>query len=564
MFSYGYENLSRIVKTEKGKQIVDNFKAEYEKKYQGKPITALKYSDFKLIYINGDRLKYQENYFERVNRLFLLQVLAISDDKYLYDLEDVLSAMCDEYTWVLPAHNLNKDNTFDYTVIDLFSSERALWLSETVYIFGDKLSLDIRNRIKDNLKRKIVDNFESRRFLWDDCKHNWSAVCACGVALTYLYAFPERFPAVKDRLFTAFSHYIDGVEDDGVVTEGIGYWQYGFGMFSVFFDVYVQLTGDYPDLLKNPKVKKILEFATNANLGGGLFLPFADGGFKWHYSEACIHYAIKNLFPNDYKLPFVENRLNYTKALGTRYLNGVDKFVNGDGKAEINGTVYYETSQFYINKNKNYVFVAKCGNNCEMHNHNDVGCFELIKDGKKIISDLGAGKYTWKYHNDQTENGRYGKEIFVCGSWGHSIPILNGRPQINYLRPDGQPYGGKVLLATDNTFKMDIVKAYEDNLADQMIVEYILNENSLSINYTCTGLKNDVTFRFITEIDPKVEGKKVILGDAVLSCGEKVTPKIEKIFYAMHGEVTNVGECYTVDFAFVKSGEVKANFEIKL
>lgn len=567
MFSYSLENLKRIVNTEKGRQIVNIFKEKYQSKYENKAINPITYSNYKLIYVNGDRGKYQAEYFERRKRLYLLQVLAIADDTYLDALEDILASICDEFTWILPAHNLNNDNTFDYTIIDLFSAETALFLSETAYVFKDKLTADIKNRIKASLKSKIIDNFENRRFLWDECCHNWSAVCSCGVGLTYLYQFPERFPSVKDRIFNCMNNYLKGVCEDGVVTEGVGYWQYGFGMFCVFHDVYVELTGDIPYTLENPKVKNTLEFATNANLGNNLFLPFADGGFKWHYSESCIHYAIKNLLPNDYKLPYVENRSDYTKALAFRYLNGVDKFGNGDKKVNKTGTIYYEESQYFINKNHNYVFVAKCGHNCEMHNHNDVGCFELIKDGKKIISDLGAGNYTWKYHNDHTLDGRYGKKIFVCGSWGHSVPIVNGRPQINYKRPCGEKYGGRVISALDNEFKMDIARAYEDGLVDSLVVEYLLNEKSLCINYDCKGLKDGVTFRFITEIEPVVKDNGMVQLDcATLLCKSGIIPKIEKVTYMLHNVVAKeiLAECYTVDFTVNRNGDVLEKFEIIL
>lgn len=566
MFSYGYENLKNAVQTETGKRLVEFYRAEYEKKYLGSLPPQLKYSDYKLIYINGDRHKYQEVYFEKVTRLMMLQVLAISDDKYLSELEDLLACICDEFTWVLPAHNLNKDNTFDYTIIDLFSAERAFALAETVCVFQDKLTVDIRNRIKIALQSKIIDNYESRRFLWDDCTHNWAAVCSCGVGLTYLYMFPEKFPAVKDRIFNSMRNYINGVNDDGVVTEGIGYLDYGFGMFCVFHDVYVQLTGEIPETLKDPKIEKILQFAANANLGGGLFLPFADGGFKWHYSEACIHYAIKNLFKDKYELPLVNTKATYTKALSFRILHGAAQYGGGSNELKNKGTTYYPDTGVYIHKKDEYVFVAKCGHNCEAHNHNDVGCFELIKNGEKIISDLGAGRYTWKYHNDHTLNGRYGKEIFVCGSWGHSVPILNDTPQVHYIRSTGEPYGGEIIEATECSFKADIAKAYEDGNADSLTVEYLLKDKSVCVNYQCKGVKENVVFRFITEQKPIVEDGKVILGAGTLISKSNLTPTIEKVFYEGHQAQSVFGlcECYTVDFKVNESGDIEESFEIVL
>ena len=566
MFSYSYKNLKRIIQTENGKKIFKKYEEEYEKNYKGKEIECLKYSDYKLIYINGDRERYQKRYYEKIKRLAFLQILALGDDKYVEDLEEILAAICDEFTWVLPAHNLLKDNTFDYTIIDLFAAERAMYLSETVYVLGDKLSIDIKDRVKAALKSKIIDNYESRSFLFDKCQHNWAAVCTCGVGVTYLYQFPERFEKVKDRIFNAFSNYVGGIEDDGATTEGVLYWEYGFGMFSIFHDVYVGLTGDIPFTLKNPKIKKTLKFVKDAYLGDGFILPFADGGAEGFSFNSTIYYAIKNLFGDDFApLPTID-RLYTGKALGYRLLNGVDKFGYMDDIKTENVNVFYPKTEYFINKNDNYVFVAKCGNNSEMHNHNDVGSFEIIKDKKKIFADLGAGKYTWAYHNDHTENGRYGKEIFVCGSWGHSLPIVNGKPQKNNHRQDGSIYSGKVLFTDEKTFKMDIAGAYDGGV-DKLEIEYILKENSVLINYDCKNLENNVIFRFISKTKPKIiDGGVKVLGTTLIS-KSKINAKIEKVSYCghdCHERQTEILDVYTIDFEIQNGGDVKEQFIIEL
>ena len=558
MFHYGYENLKRIVATKKGKAVVDCCEREYHKLYSGKPISPLPYCDYKAIYINGDRDKYQKPYFERIVRLSHLQVLALVDDRYLEELEDILAAICDEFTWVLPAHNLKKDDTFDYTVIDLFSAERAMYLAETAYVFKDKLSKDIQNRILASLQSKIVDNFENRRFDWETWSHNWSAVCACGVGLAYLYQFPEKFPAIQDRIFTAMESYLMGVDDDGVVTEGIGYLEYGFGFFCLFFDVYTQLTGDTPAMLQNPKIRKILDFAIQARIEDGFFLPFADGGFKGYFYKAEIFYTIKNLFPREFVLPCVRYNATLKKALGFRVLHGVDRF--GDGEDVLGqGMMYYPQSQLYINRQEKYSFVAKSGHNDEPHNHNDIGCFELIKSGEKIVSDLGAGRYTWAYHNDHTETGRYSQKIFVCGSWGHSVPIVDGRPQIR-----GKLHSGKVLAVTDDIFKVDMTDAYEDGLVDGLTVEYHLHKDAVFVNYACAGLKKNVVFRFVSECEPIVCEKGVRLGNAFLESASGILPTFQEILYEPHNLENGLARCYTVDFAVEKSGCVEELFKIKL
>lgn len=218
--------------------------------------------------------------------------------------------------------------------------------------------------------------------------------------------------------------------------------------------------------------------------------------------------------------------------------------------------VAYKDCEFYINKKENYTFIAKCGNNSEMHNHNDIGCFEFISGGKKIISDLGAGEYTYEYFNDfSEENGRYSKKIFVCGSWSHSVPIVKGRPQVN-----GKGYEGEIAFVDDKRFSCDIAKAYDGGV-DKLTIDYELKSFGIDITYDCEGVEKDVVFRFITEILPSVSGATVKLGSAELKSFSGKTPKIEEVIYQSHKGKTR--KAYTIDFKRNKSS-VKEKFSINL
>ena len=126
MYEYNYENLKRITQTENGKKLIDEVEKAYSLLYKNKPITVTNYSFQKQIYTTGNRELWQEIFYERRKRLCYLQLLAIANDDYLEDLENVLAVILEEYTWVLPAHNILKDKTFDYTIIDLFSAETGL------------------------------------------------------------------------------------------------------------------------------------------------------------------------------------------------------------------------------------------------------------------------------------------------------------------------------------------------------------------------------------------------------------------------------------------------------
>ena len=77
MFSYCYDNLKRIIETERGKAFIADVEKKYKEDYEGKPIYALEYFQFKRFYIDGDRSAFQSQYFDRRRRLMLLQVLAL-------------------------------------------------------------------------------------------------------------------------------------------------------------------------------------------------------------------------------------------------------------------------------------------------------------------------------------------------------------------------------------------------------------------------------------------------------------------------------------------------------
>ena len=148
MKEFNYENLKQKTRTKKGRAYIAQVEEYYLHNYANKPILALPFYEYKRFELDGDRVAYEAAHSERQKRLFLLQTLALAKDKYLQDLEEVLAAICDQYTWVVPAHAC-------YTV-DLVSSYIASVLAETVFVFKDKLSDEIRARIYKSLEDKAI------------------------------------------------------------------------------------------------------------------------------------------------------------------------------------------------------------------------------------------------------------------------------------------------------------------------------------------------------------------------------------------------------------------------
>jgi hypothetical protein len=562
MYEYNYENLKRITKTENGKKLICEVEKAYSHLYGDKPIPVTNYSYQKQIYTTGNRELWQEIFFERRKRLCYLQLSAIADDKYLDELENVLAVICEEYTWVLPAHNVRPDKSFDYTVIDLFSAETGFYLSETLYVFGDKLSKDIRYRIKTELKNRIIDNYENREQLWYNLRNNWAAVCSCGVGITYMYAFPERFDSVKERLFNTMECYLSCTREDGVTPEGVGYWVYGFGFFTCFFDLYNQFYGEYPEILTRKKIDNTLKYIENAWMGGDCYLPFSDGGYRKTYVHAPVLYTAKRLFGDRFTLPeqvidqnFVMQPESVGKTRWIRVLYGIDKFGLGEKRTMPVSTIYYNESQIFIRRNGNYVFAAKCGHNLEMHNHNDVGSFQIVVGDKSTIVDAGPAEYTWQYFNDGAV--RYGEKVFGAGSMGHSVPIVDG-----VYQTEGLKYSGEVLEQTDFNFKLDIAKAYGN--IDSLIVDYQMQENGVKVSYDCKGIKDNIVFRFLSFNKPTVnQDGSVDVGVKVKSVSN-IKPEIKTIVFSGHVSVAKSigeGEIYAIEYKVSAKKNVKEDFE---
>ncbi|MFD1905287.1 hypothetical protein ACFSQ7_16365 [Paenibacillus rhizoplanae] len=137
---------------------VSEIRAEAQR-LEGQPIPLLTYSLFTLFRQTGSRLEYERPYFERRRRLntyVFLSLLEPENAAALEKLADILWAICDEYTWCVPAHLPEKHDVAEINRhIDLFSSETGFTLSECLLLLGERLPLLLRSRIRSEVERRI-------------------------------------------------------------------------------------------------------------------------------------------------------------------------------------------------------------------------------------------------------------------------------------------------------------------------------------------------------------------------------------------------------------------------
>ena len=185
--------------------------AEFAEKCRGTVIPALPYSRFKLFHETGDRWQYEDGaagYFPRRGRIGAFGVLAwlYGHEEDIHELEDIIWAICDEYTWSLPAHVEREAFTSqlenDAYMVDLFAAETAQTLAEICFLMGERLAPIVRLRVERLLNERVFERVLARDFNWMSATHNWAAVCAGSVGMAAIYAIEdeERLSQVLARL----------------------------------------------------------------------------------------------------------------------------------------------------------------------------------------------------------------------------------------------------------------------------------------------------------------------------------------------------------------------------
>lgn len=488
---------------------------------------------FDEFYKNGNRLRYENEYFAKRSCLTARAVKAIVADNGIADakLTKIINAVCNEFTWALPAH-VERNTENPEQVIDLFCAETAQTLSEIMnYV---KLPKALCDKIYKLLYERIITPYESGSFWWETSEHNWAAVCSGCIGMVYMRAFPERFPIVKDRILNTMSCFLSGYGDDGACLEGLGYWGYGFGYFVYFASLLRSFDGT--DLLSEEKVARIAEFQGHMFLKNGVSVSFSDSSRScgFNIGLACF---LKKEFGERIKIPDIRCRRDLDEC--RRFAPYLRSFLWFDERliaqpSESFCEKYFADAQLYINKRGKFAFAAKGGNNGEPHNHNDIGCFIIADGAQQLITDLGAGEYTRGYFNDEK---RY--EYFCASSRGHSVPIIDGEYQ-----KSGDGYRAEPIKAGNNEFMLDISGAYGSDKLRSLVRSFKISDNKVILRDTLDLSGEKITERLVSLIKPEGSGGNIKIKDMTIH--SRVIPEVAEVTVKNHeGEDETV---YTIDY----------------
>ena len=262
---------------------------------------------------------------------------------------------------------------------------------------------------------------------------------------------------------------MSGFTPDGYCSEGVGYWNYGFGHYLMLAETIKQATGGKVDWMAQERIEPIALFARRMEILPGIYPAFADcdvnpqpdrahhglsqppvrlGAGRYAQQAADAHFerdveaaACSRSDCSPFPIRYVQ--VGSTKKTAPAWTLARLVFRRGrvDLPAEIGANLHALGA------------ALKGGHNAEQHNHNDVGSFVVALGKSTPLVDPGPEIYTARTFSPH----RY--ESNVLNSFGHSVPRVAGQ-----LQATGAKARAKILKTefTDaaDTLVMDISSAY--------------------------------------------------------------------------------------------------------
>ncbi len=407
------------------------------------------YTAYREFRTRGSRSRYEAAYFLKrarlsaaTLRLFLAPDLFNDDSQagspaaLLEIVQDYLWSICEETSWVLPAHERD--------LIDLFAAETAYLLAETLLLLGDTLNEEIRHRVRAEIEHRVFEPYLRTFQLhkWYRDASNWNGVCNSSIASAFLLLEPE-----PTRVQRALSIALDGLRafiatafaEDGSSSEGIAYWHYGLFNFVAFAEFLYGRSAGAIDLFAEKKLRTIAAFPAKLQLSASSFASFSDceeqvrfhPGILTRLMQRTGEESLANLLAqpaepdSDWRLPMMIRDILWWDGQQPGSIPLEDARLSGGGTARLVTHTEQETP---------VVLAIKAGHNAEEHNHNDIGSFLLHVAGENLLTDPGRGLYSRDYFGPR----RY--ENLFANSYGHSVPRVDG-----LLQGTGRDFAGSLL-----------------------------------------------------------------------------------------------------------------------
>lgn len=474
----------------------------------------------------GIRPEGEKMMFERRRWLPILVWAECLENKNRFSstVEKVLVELCNQRTWVIPAHDWYLDNFKETNPnVDLSSATQANELGQALYLLNDKIDDNVKRLVMDKLYKRIfnpvlktVRSFDKRHY-WLTVTNNWNSVCLAGVTSAALAVISDiklraEFVAMAEKYG---KNGIIGYRDDGYCTEGLGYYNYGFGNFALLREAVWRATNGKIDFFNEQKINKIATYGVRTEINNGIYPSIADCGMGAKPSPWLLWYCGKNLNLN--MINISENDIPFQKEPNL-LIDMLVAFTNStcQGSDTVNKNVmnvgirsYFEYAGLLLCRpsskySRNGLAVAiKGGTNGESHNHNDVGSYSIVGGDEVLMGDPGG---PFAYTNKTFTSERY-TLYKAFSSLGHPVPLIDGVEQFE----SGQAKA--VVLDTLFSDKKDCIiyeisSAYKVNGLKNVIRKFTYNRHGSGTFQVKDDFKADRPIDYETAITTR---SKVIL-----------------------------------------------------
>ena len=367
----------------------------------GEKIPVLPFSLYKLFDTSGNRQFYECAYFERRKRFTSLAIASWLWEKreHITALEDTIWAICEEYSWCLPAHMDGKSlRSVNNRKIDLFAGETGFALAETLGMLSNHLDPAVINRANCEIIRRLIDSYtlSGEKQSWELMDNNWCAVCAGSIACASMYLIEDNavLADILGRLWPVLDRFIGGFSSDGACMEGLSYWTYGVGFFTCFADMLFHRTAGAVNLLKDSGFDKIAKFQQYCYFPRGASLNFSDADDDGRFRLGLSCYLAKHIegvcLPrinlSDYS-GFIDHCGRFSLALRDLIWTELPEYQaksRGLMDEDVRVVAMPEAQWLLCSGASQTGFAAKGGHNDEPHNHNDVGSFIFYKKDRLL------------------------------------------------------------------------------------------------------------------------------------------------------------------------------------
>ncbi|MCC5833138.1 MAG: heparinase II/III family protein [Opitutales bacterium] len=421
----------------------------------------------------GARTPYEALAYEKRNNLWTLLIAEMieGEGRFLREIVNGVWSICEESTWVLPAH-LNQwyeegqlpdiENPY----LDTIAGETASLLSWVYYFLGDELdsiSPVVSKRIYDEVNRRVLTPALERDHWWMGFDpertrrvNNWNPWNNSNwlTALLILEGDSELRARSVYRITKALDRFTNPYPADGGCDEGPAYWGVAAGSLFDNIELLNAATGgSFESVFEKELIRNMGTYVYKVHMGNDYVANFADsgpqvnpviGGLVYRYGKALGNETMKAMGSYLYTDVPVDdedfnihdfNHLREILPIASRRnwrvlsdLFAFDEIVSHPSREPMVldawlPVIEVMTARSVEGSVESFAIAAKGGHNDESHNHNDIGNFIVYYQGEPILIDVGLGTYTRRTFGAD----RY--TVWLNRSDYHNVPTINGFEQ---------------------------------------------------------------------------------------------------------------------------------------